>query len=95
MLTIDGVVHNGFILKEDDDTISLGVADAKGAASAKQIDILKDDIEIRKEMKASSMPEGLIKQIAPLADDELLNRFVPEPIIALIRDKIGSQATDS
>ncbi len=60
VLTFDGVVHNGFVIKEDDDTISLGIADGK------KIDVLKDDIEVRKEMKASSMPEGLIKQIAPI-----------------------------
>ncbi len=66
VLTIDGIVFTGFILKEDDEMISLGVADAKGSNKAKQIDILKDDIEIRKEMNASSMPEGLITQIAPI-----------------------------
>ncbi len=66
VLTLDGEVFNGFVLKEDDKMISLGIADPKGANQAKQVDILKEDIEIRKEMKASSMPEGLIKQIAPI-----------------------------
>jgi putative heme-binding domain-containing protein len=66
VLTFDGLIFNGFILNEDDETISLGVADAKGSNKAKQIDILKDDIELRREMKASSMPEGLIAQIAPI-----------------------------
>ncbi|MCG8653906.1 MAG: discoidin domain-containing protein, partial [Pirellulales bacterium] len=60
LLTFDGVVHNGFVLKEDDKMISLGIANGK------QVDVLKDDVDVRKEMKASSMPEGLIKQIAPI-----------------------------
>ncbi len=60
ILDFDGVVHNGFVLKETDEMISLGIANGK------QVDILKDDIELRKDIKASSMPEGLIKQIAPI-----------------------------
>ncbi len=60
VLTVDGVTHNGFILAEDDDTLSLGIADGK------KVDVPKDDIEIRKPMKASSMPEGLAKTIAPI-----------------------------
>ncbi len=63
VLTFDGKVISGFILSEDDDQLRLGVAtnDGKG----KEEVILKDDIDIRKEMKASSMPEGLVKTIAP------------------------------
>lgn len=34
---------------------------------------------------------SLIKQIAPLADDEMLARFVPREIIPLLRAKIPSQ----
>ncbi len=60
VVTIEGLVHNGFVIKEDEKMISLGIADGK------QIDIPIDDIDDRKEMKASSMPEGLIKQIAPI-----------------------------
>jgi putative heme-binding domain-containing protein len=60
VLTVDGETYTGFILKETDDTLSLGIA--KG----KQVDIPIDEIEFRKEMKASSMPEGLITQIAPI-----------------------------
>ncbi|NNE00434.1 MAG: c-type cytochrome [Pirellulaceae bacterium] len=60
VLDEDGQTHMGFILKETDDVLSLGVANGK------QVDIDKDTIEFRKEMKASSMPEGLIKQIAPI-----------------------------
>ncbi|TWU46883.1 PVC-type heme-binding CxxCH protein [Rubripirellula reticaptiva] len=60
LLDYDGGTHNGFILKEDDDSITLGIANGKEET------LLKDDIEIRKEMKASSMPEGLAKTIAPI-----------------------------
>ena len=60
VLDEDGETHVGFILKETDDVLTLGVANGK------QVEIDKDTIEIRKDMKASSMPEGLIKQIAPI-----------------------------
>lgn len=59
VLDYDGVTTNGFVLSEDDDQITLGIADGK------QKTILKDDIEIQKPMKASSMPEGLTETIAP------------------------------
>ena len=60
VLDEDGQTTTGFILKETDKVLSLGIA--KG----KQVDIDKETIEIRKPMKASSMPEGLISQIAPI-----------------------------
>jgi len=56
----DGTVTNGFVLKETDEVLSLGIANGK------VVEIDKDDIEVRKEMKASSMPEGLVKTIAPV-----------------------------
>lgn len=59
ILTFDGEAIGGFILKEDEETITLGIADGKTK------EILKDDIEIRKPMKASSMPEGLTETVAP------------------------------
>lgn len=59
ILTYDGEAIGGFILKEDEETISLGIADGK----TKVID--KEEIEIRKPMKASSMPEGLTETVAP------------------------------
>lgn len=63
VLTLDGEVFNGFVIKEDANTLTLGVAtnDGKG----KEVEVNKEDIEIRKEMKASSMPEGLAGTIAP------------------------------
>ncbi|MEM6472918.1 MAG: GDSL-type esterase/lipase family protein, partial [Planctomycetota bacterium] len=60
VLTIDGDVYNGFVLESTDDTLSLGIANGK------RVDIPVDDIEVEKPMKASSMPEGLAKQIAPI-----------------------------
>lgn len=60
VLTVDGDVHSGFVLEETETRLSLGVANGK------RVDIEIDDIEVEKEMKASSMPEGLAKQIAPI-----------------------------
>jgi len=80
VLTADGDTHSGFILKEDDAMLSLGIANGK------QIDIPLDEIEVRKPMNASSMPEGLLKQIAPT---EMLNL-----IAFLERQKAISSKTD-
>ena len=55
----DGVVTSGFILEETDEKVVLGIADGK------KKEVLKDDIEERKDMKASSMPEGLTETISP------------------------------
>lgn len=63
LLTVDGEVIIGFILKETDSAIKLGVSTPDG--KGKEVEIAKVDIEVRKEMKASSMPEGLVKTIAP------------------------------
>ncbi len=63
VLTLDGQVFNGFILKETEESLSLGVATSDG--KGREQVIAKDDIEVRKEMKASSMPEGLAKTISP------------------------------
>ncbi|KAA1262161.1 Cytochrome c [Rubripirellula obstinata] len=60
VLDEDGIANTGFILKETETVLSLGIANGK------QVDIDKDIIEIRKPMNASSMPEGLITQIAPI-----------------------------
>lgn len=60
VLTADGEIVNGFVIARTDETLSLGIANGK------QVDIAIDDIELEKPMKASSMPEGLAKQIAPI-----------------------------
>ncbi|MCC9603253.1 discoidin domain-containing protein [Stieleria sp. JC731] len=60
ILTVDGDTVNGFVIAKDKEKVTLGIADGK------QRTILLDDIEIEKPMKASSMPEGLAKQIAPI-----------------------------
>ncbi|WP_182867288.1 PVC-type heme-binding CxxCH protein [Stieleria mannarensis] len=66
ILTVDGDTFNGFVIAKTDDTLSLGIANGK------QVDIPIDDIEIEKPMKASSMPEGLLKQIAPIQALDLI-----------------------
>ncbi len=79
VLTFDGERYTGFILKEDDETLSLGIA--KG----KQVDIPVDDIEFRKEMKASSMPEGLITQIAPIEFLDLIAYLERQKAVGAVR----------
>jgi putative heme-binding domain-containing protein len=59
VLDYDGVTTNGFVLSEDEKQITLGIADGK------QKTIQKEDIEVQKQMRASSMPEGLTDTIAP------------------------------
>ncbi|MEZ6086651.1 MAG: discoidin domain-containing protein [Pirellulaceae bacterium] len=83
VLTIDGSSHSGFILKETDDVLSLGIADGK------QIDIVKEDIEIRKPMKASSMPEGLVKTIAPIEFLDLIEYLKKQKDVSLARSQDG------
>ncbi len=60
VVTADGVANSGFVLKETDKLLTLGIANGK------TVDIDKEEIEVRKEMKASSMPEGLMKTVAPI-----------------------------
>jgi putative heme-binding domain-containing protein len=59
VLNYDGQTITGFVLKEDDQSLTLGIANGKTEV------INKEDIETRKPMKASSMPEGLLQTIAP------------------------------
>lgn len=59
ILDIDGNVTNGFVISENEQSITLGLAEAK------QTTILKEEIEEREAVKASSMPEGLTATIAP------------------------------
>lgn len=63
VVTADGLVHAGFVIKETDEAITLGVATGDG--KGKEIVINTEDIDLRQEMKASSMPEGLMKTVAP------------------------------
>ncbi len=80
VLTIDGETHTGFILKETDETLSLGIANGK------QVDVAQDEIELRKEMKASSMPEGLIKQIAPIEFLDLVAYLERQKAVGAVRE---------
>lgn len=66
VVTDDGRTINGFVLKEDEQILQLGIANGKVE------EIEKETIEIRREMKASSMPEGLTDTIAPIEFLDLL-----------------------
>ena len=70
VLTSDGEVVNGFILKETDKTLTLGTSNGK------PVEVAVADIDVRKEMNASSMPEGLVKTIAPSEFLDLLEYLV-------------------
>jgi putative heme-binding domain-containing protein len=70
VLTLDGDTFTGFILKETETVLLLGTANGKTE------EVSKKDIDIRKEMNASSMPEGLIKTIAPSEFLDLLEYLV-------------------
>ena len=76
VVTDEGETVTGFVLKETETAITLGTSNGKPE------EILKSNIEGRKEMKASSMPEGLMKTIAPSEFLDLMeylasqNRFV-------------------
>jgi putative heme-binding domain-containing protein len=83
VLTVDGEIINGFILAEDDKQLKLGVATQDG--KGKEVVVDKDGIDQRKEMKASSMPEGLVKTIAPGEFLDLMSYVgslnAPKPIV--------------
>lgn len=81
ILDEDGQTHTGFILKETDDVLSLGIANGK------QVDIDKDTIEIRKAMNASSMPEGLIAQIAPIEFLDLISYLQQQTDVRKVNKK--------
>lgn len=84
IITVQGKTYSGFILEEDDDQIVLGVAtdDGKG----KRLPISKDDIDEREELKASSMPEGLIKTIAPAEFLDLLEYLADQTGFVVQKD---------
>lgn len=82
VVTDDGRTINGFVLKEDDATIQLGVANGK----IEEVD--KETIEVRKDMKASSMPEGLTDTIAPIEFLDLM-KFLAGDWIATAEPQAG------
>ncbi|MEP3478120.1 MAG: discoidin domain-containing protein [Fuerstiella sp.] len=84
IITVQGKTHTGFILDEDDQQIVLGVAtdDGKG----KRLPIAKDDIDEREEMKASSMPEGLVKTIAPAEFLDLIEFLAEQSMFVITKD---------
>lgn len=66
IVDIDGKVNNGFVINETEEAITLGIANGK------TVTIAVDDILERADKKASSMPEGLLKQIAPIEALDLI-----------------------
>ncbi|WP_436716125.1 PVC-type heme-binding CxxCH protein [Roseiconus lacunae] len=80
ILTVDGDTFNGFVIAKDEQKVTLGIADGK------QKEILLDDIEIEKPMKASSMPEGLAKQIAPIEFLDLIEYLVSRTNVSQVRN---------
>jgi putative heme-binding domain-containing protein len=83
VLTVDGDLISGFILEESTTELVLGVATPDG--KGREVRINLEDIEVRKEMKASSMPEGLVKTIAPAEFLDLMEflatRDAPQPVV--------------
>lgn len=84
IITVQGKTHTGFILEEDDQQVVLGVAtdDGKG----KRLPIAKDDIDEREELKASSMPEGLMKTIAPAEFLDLMEYLADQTAFVVQKD---------
>ncbi len=80
VLTSEGKTLTGFILDENDEALTLGVAtpDGKGL----RVVIPQSDIEARQDMKASSMPEGLAKTIAPSEFLDLVE-FLGEQLVGV------------
>ncbi|XZE52613.1 DUF7133 domain-containing protein [Planctomycetaceae bacterium SH139] len=86
VITDDGRSLTGFVLKEDEETISLGIANGKVE------EVEKVAIEVRKEMRASSMPEGLTDTIAPIEFLDLI-RFLAGDWIDTARPEVGELRT--
>ena len=57
-----GITHQGLIINETADEVVLLTIESK------QIEVLKEEIEERKEMELSPMPAGLIKEVGELRD---------------------------
>lgn len=89
-LTIDGITHSGFVTGETEDEITIRNSDGN------EIVIPIDDIEDRRTLEKSPMPEGLVKD---LPDDELqslldyLKSFGLDP--AVTDDSPGEKEKDS
>ncbi|GIX00206.1 MAG: cytochrome c [Pirellulaceae bacterium] len=84
VLTEDDEVINGFVLKETDDALYLGVATQDG--QGKEVEVPKEIILLRKEMKASSMPDGLARTIAPGEFLDLLQYLAQQRQLVLTED---------
>ncbi|WP_164103187.1 PVC-type heme-binding CxxCH protein [Candidatus Laterigemmans baculatus] len=89
VLTDDGRALTGFVLREDEKTLTLGVANGKTEV------VEKAAIELRQEKKASSMPEALTETIAPIEFLDLLQFLTDgwidtaEPTVGQLRKRGG------
>lgn len=86
VVTDDGRTIAGFILREDEETLSLGIANGKVEV------VEKDVIEFRQEKKASSMPEGLTDTIAPIEFLDLV-QYLTDGWIDTARPEVGNVRT--
>ena len=84
IVTTDDEVVTGFVLKETADAVTLGVATNDGKGKERMI--AKSDIELRKEMKASSMPEGLAKTIGPGEFLDLIEYLAKQNLFVIRED---------
>ncbi|WP_145422093.1 DUF7133 domain-containing protein [Planctomycetes bacterium K23_9] len=73
VLTGDGLIINGFLVSEDDDTVVL-----RDPATGKELRIPQDDVEAIKPMKVSAMPPGLVNQLRDRQQFSDLIRFLIE-----------------
>ena len=55
----------------------------------RQLDEQLETVFLMADSKYAHVSSSLIKQIAPLADDAQLSRFIPREIIPDLREKIG------
>lgn len=89
ILTDDGRALTGFVLGEDEKTLTLGVANGKTEV------VEKAAIELRQEKKASSMPEALTETIAPIEFLDLIQFLTDgwidtaEPSVGALRKRNG------
>jgi pantetheine-phosphate adenylyltransferase len=60
----------------------------------RELDADIETIFLMADHSLAHVSSSLIKQIAPLASDEMLARFVPPSIVPALREKIKSQSTN-
>lgn len=61
----------------------------------RELDAGIETVFLMADQRYAHVSSSLIKQIAPLAKDEMLARFVPACVVAAIREKLGQQTLAS